>query len=154
MRVLNSHQGKRTFFTSDAHSSKIKPQIWYIFMRHPQYDTRQTHQKFKTLQNTRSSSCEVLCRLWHLSHTLMESVFLSRFTMNNIAPKLQKCWTHKIAFKIIFKTLKQPNFFLLYFHRMHLQSFIFLRVKFYDTFCSPYPIINFLHTFNYQNRKP
>ena len=31
--------------------------------------------------------------------------------MNNIEPKLQKCWTHKIAFKIISKMLKQPNFF-------------------------------------------
>ena len=31
--------------------------------------------------------------------------------MNNIAPKLQKCWTQKIAFKIISKMLKQPNFF-------------------------------------------
>ena len=31
--------------------------------------------------------------------------------MNNIAPKLQKCWTHKISFKIIFKILKQPNVF-------------------------------------------
>ena len=31
--------------------------------------------------------------------------------MNNIAPKLQKRWTHKIAFKIISKVLKQPNFF-------------------------------------------
>ena len=31
--------------------------------------------------------------------------------MNNIAPKLQKCWTHKIAFKIISKMLKQPHFF-------------------------------------------
>ena len=31
--------------------------------------------------------------------------------MNNIAPKLQKCWTHKIAFNIISKMLKQPNFF-------------------------------------------
>ena len=31
--------------------------------------------------------------------------------MNNIAPKLQKCWTQKIAFKIILKMLKQPNFF-------------------------------------------
>ena len=41
----------------------------------------------------------------------MESVFISRFTMNNIALKLQKCWTHKIAFKIISKMLKQPNFF-------------------------------------------
>ena len=31
--------------------------------------------------------------------------------MNNIAPKLQKFWTHKIAFKIISKMLKQLNFF-------------------------------------------
>ena len=31
--------------------------------------------------------------------------------MNNIAPKLQKRWTHKISFKIISKMLKQPNFF-------------------------------------------
>ena len=29
--------------------------------------------------------------------------------MNNIALKLQKCWTHKIAFKIRSKMLKQPN---------------------------------------------
>ena len=31
--------------------------------------------------------------------------------MNNSAPKLQKCWTHKIASKIIPKMLKQPHFF-------------------------------------------
>ena len=31
--------------------------------------------------------------------------------MNNIAPKLQKCLTHNIAYKIISKMLKQPNFF-------------------------------------------
>ena len=37
--------------------------------------------------------------------------FISRFTMNGNAPKLQKCWTHKIAFEIILKMLKQPNFF-------------------------------------------
>ena len=41
----------------------------------------------------------------------VESVFIGRFTMNNIAPKLQKSWTHKTAFKIISKMLKQPNFF-------------------------------------------
>ena len=41
----------------------------------------------------------------------VESVFISRFTMNNIAPKLQKCWIHKIAFKIISKRLKRPIFF-------------------------------------------
>ena len=31
--------------------------------------------------------------------------------MNNIAPKLQKYWTHKITFKIIKEMLRQPNFF-------------------------------------------
>ena len=31
--------------------------------------------------------------------------------MNNIAPKLQKCWTHKLAMKILSKMLKQPNLF-------------------------------------------
>ena len=31
--------------------------------------------------------------------------------MTNIAPKLQKCWAQKIAFKIISKMLKQPDFF-------------------------------------------
>ena len=30
--------------------------------------------------------------------------------MNNIAPKLQKCWTHTTAFNII-KKLKHPDFF-------------------------------------------
>ena len=38
-------------------------------------------------------------------------VFTRRFTTNNIVPKLQKCWTHKIAFEVISKMLKQPNFF-------------------------------------------
>ena len=31
--------------------------------------------------------------------------------MNSIAQKLQNFWTHKIAFKIISKMLKQPIFF-------------------------------------------
>ena len=26
--------------------------------------------------------------------------------------------------------------------------------KFYDKFCSPYPIVDFLHIFNNQNRRP
>ena len=40
-----------------------------------------------------------------------ESVFISRFTMNNIAPKLQKCWTHKIALKS-YKNAKVTKFLL------------------------------------------
>ena len=31
--------------------------------------------------------------------------------MNNVAQKLQKCWTHKIVFNIISKMLRQPCFF-------------------------------------------
>ena len=31
--------------------------------------------------------------------------------MNKIAPKLQKCWTQKFAFRIISKMPKQPDFF-------------------------------------------
>ena len=31
--------------------------------------------------------------------------------MNIIAPKQQKCCTHKISFKIILKMSEQPNFF-------------------------------------------
>ena len=31
--------------------------------------------------------------------------------MNKNAPKLQKCWTHKTAFKIMSNMLKQPYFF-------------------------------------------
>ena len=79
----------------------------------------------------------------------MESVFISRFTMNNIAPKLQKCWTHKIAFKIISKMLKQPNFFLeLAFytsegHTCKVLSFYDFWFTFNDKFCSPYPIVDF-----------
>ena len=33
-----------------------------------------------------------------------------RFYKQIIAPKLQKCWIHKIAFNIISKMLKQPNY--------------------------------------------
>ena len=31
--------------------------------------------------------------------------------MSNIVQKMQKRWTYKIAFKIVSKMLKQPNFF-------------------------------------------
>ena len=36
---------------------------------------------------------------------------MSRFTINNNAQNLQKCWTHTTALKIIPKIRKQPNFF-------------------------------------------
>ena len=66
--------------------------------------------------------------------------FVSRFTMNDIAPKLQKCWTHKIAFKIISKTLKQPNFFYSQpstFPKEALANFYLpTTTTFYETFCS------------------
>ena len=53
----------------------------------------------------------ITCSSIQGTQTTVESVFISRFTMNNIALKLQKYWTHKIALKIISKRLKQPNFF-------------------------------------------
>ena len=94
----------------------------------------------------------------------VESVFISRFTMNNIAPKLQKCWTHKIAFKIIPKMLKQLNFFYgqpstlpeeaiakFYFSTTYGLSF---KISCVARVCSPYPIVDFLRIFNHQNRKP
>ena len=82
--------------------------------------------------------------------------------MNNIAPKLQKCWTHKIAFKIISKMLKQPNFFHSQpptFSKEALEKVLPFSTTFdlsrHDKFFSPYPIADFLRTFlNYQNREP
>ena len=52
----------------------------------------------------------------HSKHTqgtqiTVESVFISRFAMNNIAPKLKRWWTQKIVFNVILKMIKQPNFF-------------------------------------------
>ena len=84
-------------------------------------------------------------------------VFISRFTMNNIAPKLQKCWTHKIGFKIVSKMLKQPNFLAFYTsdgHTCQVLSFYDFWFTFNDKFCSPYPIVDFLCIINHQNRKP
>ena len=52
-----------------------------------------------------------ICSSRQRTQITVESIFISSFTTNNIAPKQQKCWTHKIVFKIISKTLKQPNFF-------------------------------------------
>ena len=49
--------------------------------------------------------------LKHTRNTNNSGIFISRFTMNTITPKLQTCWTQKIAFKIISKMPKQPNFF-------------------------------------------
>ena len=80
--------------------------------------------------------------------------------MNNIAPKLQKRWTHKIAFKIISKMLKQPNFFQSWPSTLPKDA----PAKFYlsTTFglglmissVAPYPTVDFLRIFNHQNWKP
>ena len=51
------------------------------------------------------------CSIIQRTQITVESVSMSRFTMIIIAPKLQKCWTHKTTFKIISKMLKQLNFF-------------------------------------------
>ena len=81
----------------------------------------------------------------------VESVFITRFTMNNIAQKLQICWTHKIVFNAISKMLKQPNVFysqLSAFIKDASVNFTFLRLwfTFYGKFCSPYLIADFLRT--------
>ena len=70
--------------------------------------------------------------------------------MNNIAPKLQKCWTHKIAFKIISKMPKQPNF--LYSQPSTLPKDVPAKIYFSTTlglskFCSPHPTVDFLRIF-------
>ena len=82
--------------------------------------------------------------------------------MHNIAPKLQKCWTHKIAFKIISKMLKQPNFFSESAFYMYTSKkstckilpFYDFWFKFYGKFCNPYPIVDFLRIFNDQIGNP
>ena len=75
----------------------------------------------------------------------VESVFISRFIVNNIAPKLQKCWRQKIVFKIIFKESAKTNKFLLQsaFYIFNgrtckVLSFYDL-LKFYCEFCCPNP---------------
>ena len=81
----------------------------------------------------------------------MESVFISRFTMNNIAPKLQKCWTHKIAFKSISKMLKSKRtkfllelaFYTSEGHICKVLSFHDFWFTVNDKFCSPCPIVDF-----------
>ena len=78
--------------------------------------------------------------------------------MNNIAPKLQKCWAQKIAFKIVPKMLKQSNF-------IHSQPSTLLKealakfydfwFDFYDKFCGPHPTFDFLRIlYNHQKREP
>ena len=81
--------------------------------------------------------------------------------MNNIAPVMQKCWTHKIAFKVISKTVKEPNFFYCQPSKLPKNasakfylSFYDFWFKFYDMFCTPYSILDLLRIFNHQNRKP
>ena len=72
----------------------------------------------------------------------VESVFISRFTMNNFAPKLQKCWTHKIASKIISKMLNsqislQAAVYISKGCTCKVLSFYDVWFKFYDKFFTP-----------------
>ena len=85
----------------------------------------------------------------------VESIFISIFTMNNIAPKLQKCWTRKIAIKNAkaIKFLLQSAFYTSKRSTCKVLPFYDFRFKFYDTFCGPYPIIDLLRMFNHQNWK-
>ena len=85
----------------------------------------------------------------------VESVFISRFTMNNVAPKLQKCYTNKIAFKIISEMLKQPNFF--YSQPSTLPKDaplkLYLSMIFGISSVAPTRIVDFLRIFNHQNQE-
>ena len=49
--------------------------------------------------------------LKHTSNTSDSRIRFYKQMYNNTPPKLQKCWTQKIAFNIISKMLKQPDFF-------------------------------------------
>ena len=77
----------------------------------------------------------------------VEPVAISRFTMNNIAPKLQKCCTQKIAFNIISKMPKQPNF--LYSHPSTLPNEALAEFYLSTTFGLRF-IVNFVRIFNHQ----
>ena len=74
--------------------------------------------------------------------------------MSNIAPKLQKCWTHNInCLKKHIENTKATKFLLqsaFYTSKgstckvLPLHGFWF---KFYDMFCSSYPVVDFLPIF-------
>ena len=80
--------------------------------------------------------------------------------MNNIAPKLQKRWTEKNRLQNYLKNAKTTKFLpeLAFYtsegHTCKVLSFYDFWFTFNDKFCSPYPLIDFLHIFNHQNRKP
>ena len=80
--------------------------------------------------------------------------------MNNIAPKLQKCWTHKNRLQNYFKNAKTTKFPSELAFRASkgrtckVLSFYDYWLTFNDKFCSPYPKVDFLRIFNHQHRKP
>ena len=79
--------------------------------------------------------------------------------MNNIAPKLQKCWTqnclqNRIKNAKAAKFLLQSAFYTSNENACKVLPFYDFWIKFYDKFCSPYPIVDLLRIFNHKNRKP
>ena len=116
-----------------------------------------------TNQRKMSSKSAIFKRKWLITNMLKYSRntnnsgirFISRFTMNNISPKLQKCWTLKIASKTMSKMLSNQISFTVAFYTckgrtckvLHFQGFWFM---FYDKF---YPIVDFLRIFSLQNRE-
>ena len=58
---------------------------------------------FPNLQFFKENGSQQTCYIVQGTQITVESVFISRFTMNNFAPKLQKCWRRKIVFKILSK---------------------------------------------------
>ena len=76
------------------------------FSFHLQQTPRPRHKKqsnYVVEQSSFPPNRFVSAQNWSLSWSKMDrwKPGSSRFTMNNIAPKLQKCWTYEIAFKMI-----------------------------------------------------
>ena len=80
--------------------------------------------------------------------------------MNNIAPKLQKvldtqnCLQNHTKNTKATKVLLQSAFYTSKGSNCVVLAFYDFWFKFYDKFCSLYPIVDFLRIFNHQNRKP
>ena len=85
--------------------------------------------------------------------------------MNNIAPNCknaghtklpdtQNCLQNHIKNGKATKFLLQSAFYTSKGSTCKVLGFSDFWFKFYDKFCSPYPIVDFLRKFNHQNQKP
>ena len=79
--------------------------------------------------------------------------------MNNIASKLQNAGHRKFSSKShenakLTKILLQLAFYISKGRTCKVLPFYRFQFKFYDKFCIPFLIVEFLYIFNHQNRKP